>query len=559
MVSRFILNQIGLELGAAPKALVDVTDGFAGTVELVSAAGWTRVAELSLGPVSPGFRGRSFAAVDLGEAQPGRYILRLREEKSAPFVVGTNLLWSATTDAVLGYFRSQRCALDWEQQDRQVGFVGGRTDQIDVSGGWYDASGDVSKYLSHLSYANFMNPQQTPIVVWGLLEHLERVDGDHAAGNAARLLDEARHGADFLCRMQDPEGYFYMTVFDQWSKFPERRVICSYQRQTGELLPSYQAGYRQGGGATIAALARAGRLLDEPRYKTAAARGFAHLEEHNRAYLDDGHENVIDDYCALLGATELFAATAETRYLDAARVRARGLVARIRSDGPMPGWLRADDGDRPFCHAAEAGLPVVALLRLAELDSSERHAWRLAAESIMRFELAVTREVDNPYGLARQFVQDLSGHRRTSFFIPHQNETGYWWQGENARLASLAAAAGSLARVTENPAFGRELRAFAFDQLDWICGKNPFNSCMLHGFGLNNMNYMDLWPNVPGGICNGITSSFEDESDVDFGRTDVEGDHSWRWFEQWLPHSSWFLIALAELYERRLPSPTKPS
>ena len=41
---------------------------------------------------------------------------------------------------------------------------------MDVHGGWYDASGDVSKYLSHLSYANYLNPQQTPLAVWGLLE-----------------------------------------------------------------------------------------------------------------------------------------------------------------------------------------------------------------------------------------------------------------------------------------------------------------------------------------------------------------------------------------------------
>ena len=35
--------------------------------------------------------------------------------------------------------------------------------RADLHGGWYDASGDVSKYLSHLSYANYMNPQQTPL------------------------------------------------------------------------------------------------------------------------------------------------------------------------------------------------------------------------------------------------------------------------------------------------------------------------------------------------------------------------------------------------------------
>ena len=50
------------------------------------------------------------------------------------------------------------------------------------------------------------------------------------------------------------------------------------------------------------------------------------------------------------------------------------------------------------------------------------------------------RQAPNPFGYARQYVKDPGG-KRAAFFMPHRNETGYWWQGENARLASLAAAA----------------------------------------------------------------------------------------------------------------------
>src|SRR5690606_32142741 len=142
----------------------------------------------------------------------------------------------------------------------------------------------------------------------------------------------------------------------------------------------------------------------------------------------------------------------------------------------------------------------------------------------------------NPYGYARQYVQNAAGERYTSFFMPHQNESGYWWQGENARLASLAAAAGLFCRLgsaSSSPELRRALRGFAYDQLDWILGKNPFDSCMLHGFGRNNVEYMEAWPNCPGGICNGITSGYADEDDIDFARTEgVVGDHSWRWQEQ---------------------------
>ena len=543
-MNRFYINHIGFEVGQTARALVDVSDQTITEVEVVDAAGWGTVKTITPGASTEGFRQRRLAPLDLGELEVGRYILRCGEESSAPFLIRKNVLQELTTDAVLNYFYSQRCAAPWDTRDQKMGFTGSRVDQVDVSGGWYDASGDVSKYLSHLSYANFMNPQQTPMVVWGLLENLERRP-QHAAGTAERLKDEARHGAEFLCKMQDPAGYFYMTVFDQWSKFLDRRVICSYREQTGVLLDGYQAGYRQGGGVAIAALARAGRVLENKRYVDLARKGFEHLEAHNLQYLDDGQENIIDDYCALLAATELFASTKDGFFLEKAKKRALQLVARIQKETSMKGWLRADDKSRPYFHAAEAGLPVIALLRLKELDAADAEKWQAACESIMRFELEVTSEVDNPFGYARQYIQDVHGDRRTQFFIPHENETGYWWQGENARLGSLAAAAAWVATETQDAELKRKLRQYAQDQLDWICGKNPYDSCMIYGFGHNNTSYQPQWPSVLGGICNGITSSFEDETDVNFGRPDVEGDNGWRWYEQWLPHATWYMVALA--------------
>ena len=38
-------------------------------------------------------------------------------------------------------------------------------------------------------------------------------------------LGVALFGADFLVRMQDAAGYFYMTVFDKWSKDIDRKSV----------------------------------------------------------------------------------------------------------------------------------------------------------------------------------------------------------------------------------------------------------------------------------------------------------------------------------------------
>ena len=49
--------------------------------------------------------------------------------------------------------------------------------------------------------------------------------------------------------MQAPEGFFYTTVFDKWSKDEHQREICSYATQKGLKSADYQAGFRQGGAA----------------------------------------------------------------------------------------------------------------------------------------------------------------------------------------------------------------------------------------------------------------------------------------------------------------------
>jgi hypothetical protein len=76
---------------------------------------------------------------------------------------------------------------------------------------------------------------------------------------------------------------------------------------------------------------------------------------------------------------------------------------------------------------------------------------------------------------------------------------------------------------------------------------------MLHGSGRNNPPYLffSSWEyvNLPGGICNGITGSFYDESgngiDFQVPQSVTGQDSDWRWTEQWLPHAAWFLLAVS--------------
>ena len=488
--------------------------------------------------------------------------------RSRPFEVGEDLFVERALSDVVRYFRVERCTGIYDRYDREAPFVGDREETVDVSGGWYDASGDVSKYLSHLSYANYMNPQQIPLVVWSLLDARERLSTETNTGRLGGgvkerdaigfdALEEACFGADFLVRVQDDEGYFYMTVFDTWTSDPEERDVCAYEGMEGTKTEDYEAGYRQGGGVAIAALARASRLehageFDPETYYETAVTGFDHLEANNEAYLDDGVENVIDDYCALLAATELAGAAADRgdasaadRFAEAAADRTRSLLDRQHDDG----WFYADDGDRPFFHAADEGLPILALCRyldVVEHDEAIATEIATALEDYWHWERSITDEVVNPFGYARQYARGTDDtEASTRFFFPHENESGYWWQGENARLASLAAAAHASAALLDDSDLEATLPEFARDQLAWILGRNPYDTCMLEGIGNDPVPFVPGAPNTAGGIVNGITAGFDDETDIAFRPPAYADDetNNWRWTEQWLPHAAWFLVA----------------
>lgn len=485
---------------------------------------------------------------------PGRYFIALDgarpQLQSHAFAVSPDPYDAQLLSELLHYFKSQRCTGLFDHADRDCP-LHGSTERMDVHGGWYDASGDCSKYLSHLSYANFMNPQQTPLVVWNLIQARAALP-PQPLWMDERLVDEALHGADFLRRMQHRDGYFCMTVFDRWSKDVAQRRICSYATQQGHLFDTYQAGYRQGGGMAIAALARASRLprdgaFARADYLAAARRGFEHLERHNADYLDDGVENLIDDCCALLAATELLAATGERSDRAAAQSRAARLIGRQHAEG----WFWADDAQtRSFFHASDAGLPLVALLRWLEVlpDDDGAPAVRQTLRLGLQHELAnAHRGEGNPFAYPRQRVQVPGRDPRVQFFIPHDNESGYWWQGENARLASLACAASWAARSLADASLTAQLPGYAQSALDWIFGFNPFDACMMQGRGHNAPRYEPGYWNAPGGVCNGITSGLDDEEDIDFKRPDETTPmQSWRWSEQWLPHGAWLLLALAQ-------------
>ncbi len=585
---RFLINHVGYEAHAPKQALLQGT----AALRPIACALLREGTRERLLPITPEPLGRvedwpdwHFWRLDFSSVtESGFYRLHCETNQgpvtSFPFELQDNLLERRTLSDVLFYFKSQRSSGRYDRADRCRPFEGGfRKGCVDVRGGWYDATGDYGKHLSHLSFSTYFNPQQTPLVVWVLLEAyrlLSERDDSNFHQYRRRVLDEALYGADFLVRMRDPYGSFFRSVAAPGpEKRPEDRVIAATRAAyaladpttrakreqvlaVDDSIARYDVSYRAGGGLAIAALARASTLplhgdFDQAAYLQAAEAAFAFLERHNRQLTNDGRENILDDYSALMAATELYRATGKTVYREAAHRRARRLMARLTTWGPYRDYWRADDTDRPFFHPADAGLPVVSLLNyLTIADSARRAAVLDVVQRALRFELTITREVTNPFGYARQLVQDTTGRRYSTFFFPHNTEAAPWWQGENARLASLATAARMAAPYfATDTLFYQHLQQFAWDQLHWILGRNPYDVCMLKGVGRNNPEYLFFnsyaYTNAPGGISNGITGGLEGTGGIAYnlGYAVTGQDTDWRWTEQWLPHAAWYLYAIA--------------
>jgi len=564
------INQVVFPASAPKIAVVSTEaplDGRA-SFALVDEAGHTMYTGMLSHPQSlPDWEpGKQYYQADFSAfCQPGTYRLRVREDEvSEKFEIGGPDWARPLIGAILHYYNKQRANTAGElAADRQLRLYGSDR-RVDLHGGWCDASGDVSKYFSHLAYANFMSPQQIPLVTWSLIKTGETL---HASlqkwGLSDSLASEALWGADYIMRDLSPEGYFYMTVFSYFKKDPDARRVVGL-RANSVTTDEYQCAFREGGGMAIAALARISRWnrngdFTAQQYLDAARRAYAHLVVNNRKYDDDGKENIIDDYCALMAATELWIACDSAAatpnpgayYRDQARIRAAKLIRRLTASG----YFLADDDRRPFWHASDAGLPVIALARYLdkENDPAQRSAVLAGIYTALNYNLRVTAEVSNPFGYARQsFLYHDSV--KNGFFIPHDNETGWWWQGENARLASLATAAlvtrglaGSSAPSSDS------LSLFAARQFSWILGCNPYSMCFMYQFGKNNVPYMSSnygHGSERGGISNGITGKegHGDGSGIDF-HTSANGNE-WRWTEQWLPHAAWFLQTITALADQ---------
>ena len=234
---KVLTNHIGYEDNGPKLAIIQADKAVAiKAFNLVDAK--TDSVVLSGTPVYKGsvvsWKNRFFWTIDFSRfTADGNYRLKVMtssaQASSYPFIIGKDLLEQNTLSNVVYYFKGQRSSGLFDKADHHLILAGKPGDTINAHGGWYDATGDYGKHLSHLSFSNYFNPQQISFTAYSLFKTyalLSARPGTSFRQIDRRVLDEAMYGADYLVRMHPNEGSFYRSVSAPGpGKLPEDRVI----------------------------------------------------------------------------------------------------------------------------------------------------------------------------------------------------------------------------------------------------------------------------------------------------------------------------------------------
>jgi len=472
-----------------------------------------------------------FWRVDFSKFQkPGTYRAVARLEsvtfESPPFLIGRNLLLSATARSAVDFFYIQRCGFEvpgWHKACHLDDAKLPDGTHLDATGGWHSA-GDYNKLMYEhgdggVVYALLAAYDSAPKLFGG-----HDRDGD----GTADALDEANWGATFVAKMQMPETGGLRNHVSQgpgrnWTKWSAPEVHTDNAIGTDDD-PVVQPGEGNsplviGGWARLSVLLKQRGVASD--YLDRAIRLWTHATKDGT---DTGSPYL------LISTIELHRVTRKPFYLDYARQVVDHVLSQRVTNGPLRG---------AFGSYGDTSAAALAQFALAYPKEDRSKAIRRALNDYVAFCVSTA---DNAFGLSPQTVG------ATNTFFPAD-------LGNNFQVLSRAWAAALAYRVTREP---RAL-TYAQDHLDWVLGKNPLNLCMFEGKGsFNPPRYHHRYNSIPGHERGAIPGTIPNGFVRDMGLADRPGfdlsraggrSPSFRTSEPWLVHNLFYLLAASALDE----------
>jgi hypothetical protein len=433
----------------------------------------------------------------------GRYVVRVGRYSSPLVRVGPDV-YRGLADTLMTFMRQQRSGFNpflGDSAHRRDGIIVDhrtRTGEfIPVSGGWADAA-DYLQYVTTSATATYhlLAAYRDAPAAFGDAHDARGLAGSNGVPD---VLDEARHGLEWLARMYPDDSTMFNQLGDDrdhtyldlittdssdygWGKGKERPVYPCTGRPQGLFEAKNRAtGYASTAGKMAAAFALGARqfaardraFADTLRHKAIAA--YALGQRHPGAcqtaparspyfYEED---NWVDDM--ELGASLLHDLTGDARYLRDA--------LRYARQEPVTPWMGADTARHYQWYPWH--------------NAGHYEAWRHAGPAD-RAELArYYRE-----GLERIARRATNGFRVGVPFIWCSNDL----------MVSVATQAGFYRRLTGDTRF----RALEQGALDWLFGANPWGTSMVVGVPRGGVFPRDPHSELPDSLMRGLTGGLVD-------------------------------------------------
>ncbi|HBE01100.1 MAG: hypothetical protein A2096_02610 [Spirochaetes bacterium GWF1_41_5] len=506
---------------------------------------------------------------------PGVYRIVLPEtdECSWQFII-TDGAFHRLPRLLLDFIHDRRSG-DFENEWRckshlDDGLRSDNSEAFDASGGWYDA-GDVRKFMAitHLPATGFID----------LIEQLD-LTWNHFAGEGVSpndLVTETIWAIRFMLKMRDPStGMFYEEVGGGGNQLSHEDAFWWFENHSGcsgnnsqnyfsdNLSRSGDERFIRVSYNPIAQYVSQYILLRSAPHittflpslanecRTASFKSFVYTEK--RKSNDPFHQ------WTSVRAWRLLAGIALLKEELIERVSVVQMADDIMDlfDYQIAFWYQDGNRNRPYRGIVHAAQPLISLveylhcypdapnsgrIRNALQACIDRYILPLAKTSpfgIIPFGLFYKPETEGD--LYRPFYSEFFFR----FFMPDYTRMNH---GLCGHWTSWAHALALLGKWSNN----KELYELAWDQLYWILGKNPLDSCVMSGIGYNNpMPHSRFHGTIPGGLCNGPRGDENDEIILDLAHR-----AEWSTTEYWNYPAANMLMALACLLPRKIENEKK--
>ena len=485
----------------------------------------------------------SFDVLDFSNFRnPGEYRIKIGSIETRPFSI-RDRVWHDTVWKTINLFYCERCGIDIpgiHANCHRDWLVEHGDKQIVINGGWHDA-GDVSQGL--------VNTAEAVHAMFRLAERLKDAEPDLSA----RLKEEAQWGLDWVLKTRFGDGYrVTWATMDLWTD----GIIGT---EDDEIAPAQNSAYANFVATAAEAVAAGSLRVMHPRLSNTCLQiakedyqfAISHVQEWNLD-LASGR---------LLAALELFHASADTQYLDAAVESARYVAACQQRqvpnwEIPLYGYFYTTSKHVKIQHYAHVGhehVPTVALIDLCE-TLPDHEDWILWYTTIALHTdyLAKTSKFTAPYHMitagiyheaesdeATHADQVKSGISLGDGYYLRRFPVWYAFRGNSGTTLSQAKALSRASRFRNN----RELYHLSHLQLEWSVGRNPFSQSLMYGEGYD---YAPQYSAMSGNIVGSLPVGIETSGRNDAPYWPVQNCYNYK--EVWVHPSSRWLSLMEDLY-----------